>query len=565
MNEQIAGIAERLWTQIATQKPTGANLFGDHDHDNEIEDYSEEGEAALIAGYRQLIADAEAIDPGGLEHQDRLTRDIAIHEAESHLLELEGKTREFAVDPMIGIHVTLPSYAPMRSVVTEEHASATVEKYGKVGTLFDQAIARLKTGVDTGRTPPRILVDKTLSQLNRYIDSPLDDDPFLRPMAPESFSPEQEAAWRQELRDQLETVIRPGFERYRDAVRDVVAGATRTNEQVGVGWLPDGEELYAKAIKKYTTLDLAAEEIHQIGLDTMAALQDEYLTLGSKVLGTTDLAEIYSRLRQDQELRFTSSDDIIAAAKLATARAEAAAPDWFNKRPKQSCLVKPIPELESKEAPLAYYMPPALDGSRPGTFLVNTHDPKNLTKYEIEALAFHEGVPGHHFHIALNQEIEGLPLFRTHGMLYSHIEGWGLYCERLADEMGLYSGDLEKMGMLSFDSWRAGRLVVDTGMHALGWSRQKAIDYLVDNSPQQVTNIENEVDRYIGYFGQALSYMMGRREIMRVRDKAKTALGDKFNIKGFHDTVLGSGPVTLPILDRLVNEWVEASAQERRA
>jgi len=565
LNEQIADIAERLWTQIATQQPTAANLYGDHDHDNEIEDYSEEGEAALIAGYRQLIADAEAIDPDGLEHQDRLTRDIAIHEAESYLLELEGKTREFEVDPMIGIHVTLPSYAPMRSVVAEEHASATVERYGKVGTLFDQAIARLKTGVDTGRTPPQILVDKTLSQLDRYIDSPLDDDPFLRPMAPESFSPEQEAAWRQELRDQLVTVIRPGFERYRDTMRDVMAGATRTNEHVGVGWLPDGEELYAKAIKKYTTLDLAAEEIHQIGLDTMAALQDEYLTLGSKVLGTTDLADIYSRLRQDQELRFTSSDDIIAAAEKATAKAEASAPDWFNKRPKQSCLVKPIPELEAEEAPLAYYMPPAFDGSRPGTFLVNTHDPKNLTKYEIEALAFHEGVPGHHFHIALNQEIEGLPLFRTHGMLYSHIEGWGLYCERLADEMGLYSGDLQRMGMLSFDSWRAGRLVVDTGMHALGWSRQKAIDYLVENSPQQVANIENEVDRYIGYFGQALSYMMGRQEIMRVRQEAKTALGDRFNIKGFHDTVLGSGPVTLPILDRLVNEWVEASAQAGRA
>jgi uncharacterized protein (DUF885 family) len=556
LDPAIADLADRFWQAQLSLSPTQANLYGYHDFDDQIEDLSEEGQAQMAADLHALIDEAEAMDPAGLGTQDRISRELLIHEAQCELLNIEGRTAEFAVDPMIGIHVLLPSYAPQISITEPEHAAAIAERYRKIGGLFDQAADRLRQGVANGRTPPEFNVEKSLLQLDRYIDSPIEGDPFLRPMAPEAFTEDQETAWRNQLEETVTSGIRPAFERYRNVIRNDVAPAARPQEQAGVCWLPDGSELYAKAIKKYTSLDLSAEEIHQIGLDTMAELSLEYQELGGKVLGTIDLRQIYGRLRDDADLRFDSSDDIINQARRASDGAMAISKEWFGRLPITPFQVLAIPELEAAEAPLAYYMPPAMDGSRPGTFFVNAAFPENLTRYEAEALSFHEGVPGHHFQIAIAQEIEGLPDFRKNQLIYSYVEGWGLYCERLADEMGLYSGDLERMGMLSFDSWRAGRLVVDTGMHAMGWSRQQAIDYLAQNSPQQLTNIENEVDRFVGYFGQALSYMIGRKHIQAVRADAELRLAGRFDIRGFHDTVLGSGPTTLPVLSRLVDDWV---------
>ena len=214
-----------------------------------------------------------------------------------------------------------------------------------------------------------------------------------------------------------------------------------------------------------------------------------------------------------------------------------------------------MPAGGAQDAPIAYYLPPATDGSRPGTYFINTTEPTTRTRFESEALAFHESIPGHHLQIAIAQELEGIPEFRKHALVTVYVEGWGLYTERLADEMGLYSGPLQRMGMLSFDSWRAGRLVVDTGMHALGWSKQEAVDYLVNNSPLAVNNIENEVERYIGMPGQALAYMIGRLEIQKLRQDAEAAMAGRFDIKGFHDTVLSSGPVPLRVLRTLVEGW----------
>jgi uncharacterized protein (DUF885 family) len=219
-----------------------------------------------------------------------------------------------------------------------------------------------------------------------------------------------------------------------------------------------------------------------------------------------------------------------------------------------------VPQPGAEDAPLAFYLPPTVDGSRPGTFFINTTAPTTRTRYESEALAFHESIPGHHLQLAISQELEGIPEFRKLALVTVYAEGWGLYTERLADEMGLYTDDLTRMGILSFDSWRAGRLVVDTGIHALGWGRQEAIDYLTANSPQAANNIENEVDRYIGWPGQALAYKIGQREIFRLREDARSRLGNRFDIKGFHDAVLGSGLVPLPILRELIEDWVASAA-----
>ena len=227
-------------------------------------------------------------------------------------------------------------------------------------------------------------------------------------------------------------------------------------------------------------------------------------------------------------------------------------PNWFGRLPKSDCFVE-----ETQHGPVAYYYPPAEDGSREGTFFMNTADPTSWSTYEVQSTAFHEGIPGHHLQIAIAQELgDAVPAFQRNGFISAYGEGWGLYTERLADEMGLYSSELDRVGMLSADSMRACRLVVDTGMHALGWSRQRAIDYVADNSPLSMHTIVQEIDRYLSYPGQALSYMIGRIEIQRMRAEAEAALGERFDIKGFHDAVLGSGLVTLPTLDRMIREWV---------
>jgi len=321
---------------------------------------------------------------------------------------------------------------------------------------------------------------------------------------------------------------------------------------VGLCWLPDGEEMYQRAIYRYTSLHAGADEIHDIGLEEIADLADQYRALGGSVLGTTDLTAIYHRLRSDTSLRFENQDQVRDAAETALARANEATPDWFGIIPETPCIVMAMPEIGAEDQTIAYYLPPAADGSRPGIYFINLTEPPTRTRFEAEALAYHESVPGHHFQLALSQEMEDLPAFRKFGLATAYVEGWGLYTERLADEMGLYSGDLERMGVLSFDSWRAGRLVVDTGMRARGWSRQEAIDYLMDNSPQAPNNIVNEIDRYIGYAGQALAYKMGQREIVRLRRLVEARMGQSFDIRAFHDAVLATGPIPLTVLNDVI-------------
>ncbi len=500
---------------------------------------------------------AEAIDPASLTADERVTRGVMIEEARGAAGEIRSNFAEFAVDPSSGFHVTLLQLIPQVAAPTAEIADAIITKWSRFGEVMDEGIERLREGIASNRTPPRISVEKSIPQVEAYLASDLSMDPFAMLGAPPDFSEEDYANWRVALTEQVESVIRPAYKRFLDAIRDEILPVSRPPEKSGLMWLPDGEEVYVKAIRRHTSLDLPAQEIHDIGLAEIEDLGNEYRRLGASVLGTDDLDEIYRRLREDQELRFTSAEEVRDAAQEAMDRAKAAIPDWFGRLPIADCVMAEVPQPGAEDAPLAFYLPPAIDGSRPGTFFINTTEPTTRTRYESEALAFHESIPGHHLQLAISQELEDIPEFRKLALVTVYAEGWGLYTERLADEMGLYTSDLTRMGILSFDSWRAGRLVVDTGIHALGWGRQQAIDYLAANSPQAANNIENEVDRYIGWPGQALAYKIGQREIFRLRESAKSRLGAKFDIKDFHDVVLGSGLVPLPILRNLIDEWVD--------
>ncbi len=552
----LASLADEYWEYFLSDvSPTTAMLLGDHRFDDRLEDISRQAEDAQIERLDDMVARAEALDPGELSPEERITRGVLIHEAEGLAGPMRSRLAEFDVSPSTGLHIQFLQAVGQLPIGTADHADAVVTKFGKLEGLFESAVHRLRQGIAKDRTPPQLAVEKVIAQVDAYLASPLDSDPFVNLTPPAEFTDEQTAAWRERLRTVVTDSIRTGYATYRDALAGEVAPKSRSDERCGVRWLPDGEEVYTSAIARHTSLEMPALEIHQIGLEIIDRLADEYRELGSRVLGTNDLDEIFERLRHDPALRFGSREQIVAAAQGAMTRAREAMPAWFGRLPKAECVMAEIPEPGAAQAPLAYYFPPAPDGSRPGQFFVNTTEPSTRTRFESEALAFHESIPGHHLQLTIAQELEGIPEFRKHAVVNAYVEGWGLYTERLADEMDLYSNDTARLGMLSFDSWRAGRLVVDTGVHALGWSRQESIDWLIANSPQAPNNIETEVDRYIGWPGQALGYMMGRREIMRLRRQAEAAMGAAFDIKGFHDTVLGSGSVPLGILADLVTAW----------
>jgi uncharacterized protein (DUF885 family) len=312
-------------------------------------------------------------------------------------------------------------------------------------------------------------------------------------------------------------------------------------------------------VRVYTSLDLSPEELHRTGLEEVARINDEMERLGARVLGSSERGEILRRLRTDPELYFESSDEVAGKAESALRKAQAILPEWFGILPRAACEVSRMEKHEEKHSTIAYYRQPAVDGSRPGRYYINTFAPRTRPRYEAEALAYHEAIPGHHLQIALTQELEDLPEFRRHEGVTAFVEGWALYAERLADDMGLYTSDLDRIGMLSYEAWRACRLVVDTGMHAKGWSRQQAIDFMVGNTALAENNIVNEVDRYIAWPGQALAYKTGQLEILRLRREAESRLGERFDIKAFHDAVLGNGAVPLPSLRRSVEAYVRSA------
>ena len=531
-------------------------MYGDYRYADRMEDASRSAEDENITRLREFGARARAIDPSTLSPEDALTREVLIFEVESKADLEETRQAEFAVDPIFGLHIYAQLMPPMLSVPDADVAAAMVEKWKSYAGTIDQMTERFREGVAAGRTPAEFAVEAVIGQLDDWLALPIEQDPLLMTQVPPDFSDEQTLEWKETLAETVRESVRPAVERQRDVLRDEVLPDSRPVGSEGLSFLPDGDFVYSRAILRYTTLPLQAGEIHQIGLQQIERLADEYRELGLEVLGTDDLDEIFAKLRDDPELHHTSGANIVKASEDAFARAREKMPDWFGTLPKADCLVE-----ETSSGAQAFYFPAADDGSRPGMFFMNTADPSSWGIHQVESTAFHEGIPGHHLQGSIAQELgDSVPDFRRHLHIVAYGEGWALYSERISDEMGIYGSQLDRMGMLVADSMRAGRLVVDTGMHALGWSRQQAINYLAENTPMSLYTITEEIDRYIASMpGQALSYMIGRIEIERMRQEAEDAMGDRFDVKAFHDTVLGSGAVPLETLDRMVSEWAASA------
>ncbi|WP_328617611.1 DUF885 domain-containing protein [Amycolatopsis sp. NBC_00355] len=547
-------LADELVAVNFEREPLYPSVFGLPGDPAKLGDPSAAALAGFRARYAGIAARAEALDPAGLPAAARITRDVVISQANTEIDLLDSRRADIAVsDGLDAPALSLLMYLPQTVLDDEPKVRGYLTRLAGLGDLLDAITVRQRAAVAEGFVPPEFLVRIGIGYVERYLGAPEKDPLKVTP----SYALEGFEAERDRL---LAEVVHPAYERYRAFLADEVAPVARPETSPGIGQLPGGAERYAALIRAETTTERTAQDLHDTGLEIIGKLAGEYRELGGKLFGTTDLAEIFDRIRTDPALRWRDGEELLEGARTAITRAEAVAPQWFSRVPAQQCGVAPVPEAEAASGTIAYYLEPSLDGTRPGVYYANTHEAEKRPRFTSEAIAFHEAVPGHHFQLCLAQELENVPLLRIIAHVNAYAEGWGLYAERLADEMGLYSDDVSRLGMLTQDSMRAGRLVVDTGLHALGWSRQQAVDYLVEHTPMARLEIEAEIDRYAANPGQALGYMVGRLEIQRLRAEAEQALGAAFDIREFHDVVLGNGTLPLPVLATAVADWVTAGS-----
>ncbi|HVQ93021.1 MAG TPA: DUF885 domain-containing protein [Mycobacteriales bacterium] len=550
----VAGLADEMVAALVEVEPLDATLAGVRDRDGELADLSEAGQAAQAQRLRRIAAAAAAVDRAGLTAADRLTcGTVGILATDTADLLATARPEWQVTDQWVGPAGRLLVNLPQCTLPEPASAAAYLRRLAAVPGYLATAAQRHRAGVRSGRAPVARLVRAAIDQVDGYLADPGADP--LRLTAPAGAD-----GFPAELADVLERAVRPAFRAYREALTEL-APAGRDDEHAGLCWLPGGEGLYQTLVRTQTTTARTPEELHRTGLELIAALAQEYAEIGGRVFGVTDPAEVMRRMRTDPALRCTSREQILAEARDAVARAEAVAPRWFGQLPEQPCQVAPVPRADEARSVLAYYVQPAMDGSRPGIYWQNTRNPTEQHRHVLQFTAFHEAVPGHHLQLALAVGRSDLPLLRRMLEIAGYVEGWALYCERLADEMGLYTDDVSRLGMLAGDSLRAARLVVDTGVHAHGWSRAQVVAYLAANTPLPPADVQVETDRYIGDPGQALAYMVGRLEIVRLRTVAERQLGAGFDIRAFHDVVLGTGTVPLASLAEHVETWLAGQAQ----
>jgi len=537
---ELDRLAADYWEAFLERHPTTATALGDRRFDDRLTDDSATGRAEWERRLDQLLERLATIEADA----DPVTHATLAEALRTDRAHLDADTGAFTVDPLDGIQVDLlniPSYHVPRTPAEEE---MLLDRWRAMPGAIDTAIERLRDGLASGRTGVATLLRKATQQIDDVLAQPDEEWPLAAPA-------QQSPRMRDELLRIIGNDIRPAYQRFR-AVLGELAPHARPDDRPGLLHVPGGLGAYALLARAHTSLDTPPEDVHAIGLAEIERIDAEFVELGGRLLGTDDLESTLRRLRNDPALHFSTRDEIYETAVRSLERANAAIPDWFGRLPKAPCEVVRMPAHEEKHSTIAYYREPSADGSRPGQHFINTSAPETRPRYEAETLAFHESVPGHHLQLAIAQELEDLPAFRRFGGTTAYIEGWGLYTERLSEEMGLLSGEMDRFGVLSFDAWRASRLVVDTGMHALGWTRRQAIDFMTAHTALGENNIANEVDRYIAWPGQALAYKLGQLELLRLRAEARERQGDRFDIRRFHDAVLGQGALPLPVLRGVV-------------
>jgi prolyl oligopeptidase len=543
------------WQRTLRENPTWASSLGDLRYNDRWPDLSAEAIEASHAADRAALTALEAIDPTGLPAQARLS------------LEMYRKQLQASLDQYrFGRHLIPMNQrgGPQSAYETAERlrfdAPARYEEWIRriqgFGAFVEQTIALLEAGVAAGIMHPRVISERIADQISAQAGVAAADSPWFAPFRaiPENIPADEAEALGARGLEAIEAVVVPAYARLDTYFRQTYLPAARAS--VGVWDQPGGLEYYAARARYFTTTDLTPEAIHQIGLAEVARIRAQMEEIREQVGFEGDLVAFFEHLRTDPRFYYETPEALFEAYLATSKRVDPELVKLFGRMPRMPYGVRPIPESIAPDTTTAYYSRPAADGSRAGYYYVNLYRPEVRPKYEIEALTIHEAVPGHHFQIALAMEIEGLPAFRRYGGVTAFVEGWALYTESLGPELGMYTDPYSKFGQLTYEMWRAVRLVVDTGIHAMRWDRQQAIDYFKANAAKTEADIVNEIDRYIAWPGQALAYKIGELKIKELRARATEALGPDFDIRAFHDLVLSNGAIPLDSLERLVDDWI---------
>jgi len=559
-------VVEEYFEEVLRMNPVFATSLGDDRYDDRLSIGISSGyRAEQGALNRRYLARIEAIDRSALAGQDRLSYDILKRDLSRSI---EGERFPGYLQPISQMGSLANFFAQLGSGKSL-HPFKTVKNYEDFLSRIDdfeiwsaQAVVNLRQGGRAGIVQPRVVMEKVLPQLAAHVVADLEESLFLAPIAafPEEFGAEDkerlEAAYREAIQQQLI----PSYRRLHDFIRDEHLPLTR--ESVGRTALPDGEAWYAFAVAGHTTTDLKPDAIHRIGLAEVARIRGEMEQVKEQVGFEGDLAAFFVHLQEAPEFYFEHEDDLIAGYVELQKTVNERLARLFDVMPKADYEVRPVEKFRAKSAAGASYMSPSPDGSRPGVFYVNTFNLKAQPTYGMETLSIHEASPGHHFQISIQQEIESLPRFRRFGGYTAYVEGWALYAESIGKELGMFSDPYQYYGRLSDEMLRAMRLVVDTGLHAKGWTREQAIDFMKENSSMAETDIVAEVERYIAIPGQALAYKIGQLKISELRKRAEEKLGDGFDVKEFHNQILLDGALPLDVLDTKIDEWIAAATRD---
>jgi len=554
---ELHGLFAREWGRDLADSPLKATYLGDRRYDDRLPDISPAAEDARAAADARVLEDLARIPRGALPPAEQLNYDLFRHEYETRKAARPFHPEYYSIEASNGPQ-SLNELAELVPFETAADYETWLRRMQAIPAYLGQYGERLRRGAKEKRTQPRAVMERVLEPLAKQVTEKPEDSPFFDRFRsyPTAIAQADRERLTAEARRVIGESVVPAYRRFQAVFRDEYLPATR--DSVGLWDTPDGREYYRFLARYHTTTALTPEEIHAIGLKEVARNRAEMQKVMDEVGFKGSLTDFFQHLRTDPQFYYQTGDELFRAYAYIVKMIDPELPRLFGKLYRTPFGLRPIPANSAPNTTTAYYQGPSLDGSRPGYYYVNLYRPEVRPKYEMEVLSVHEAAPGHHLQIALAQEQADMPLFRRAGGFTAYIEGWGLYSERLGYDLGLYQDPYSRFGQLTYDQWRAVRLVVDTGLHYMQWTRQQAIDYFIANAAKTEADIVNEIDRYISNPGQALAYKIGQLKLLELRARAEQALGGRFDIRTFHDTVLATGPVPLDILERTVDGWIAA-------
>jgi uncharacterized protein (DUF885 family) len=545
---------ESGWERMLREDPLAATYLGDPRYDAQWPDRSPAALERMVAQDRATIAALDALPTDQLSADDRLNRDLFRRGYVESVEAYEYGDAYLALNHMAGVQ-TEDQLVELLQFGNPKDYENWLARLQSVDTYVDQNVALLRAGVARGLVQPRIIMQRVPAQVAVHLVDDPTQSKFYRPFVtmPDTISAAEQARLRAAAAEAIRTEVVPAYRRLHDYL--VGEYLPQCRDTVGIWDTPGGEDWYRKRIRAHTTTELTADRIHQIGLAEVERIRGEMQRIVDRVGFAGSLQDFMQHLRTDPRFRYRDPQQLLTAYTVMAKRIDPLLPQYFGKLPRMPYGVRPIPEHAAPDTTTAYYQGPSVDGRRAGYYYVNLYKPEERPTYEIPVLTIHEAMPGHHLQIALAQELGELPMFRRNSGFTAFVEGWALYSESLGTEMGLYDDPYDKFGQLTYEMWRAVRLVVDTGMHEKRWTRQQAIDFFKANAAKTELDIVNEIDRYIAWPGQALAYKVGELTIKELREESRKVLGDRFDLREFHDVVLGSGAVPLDVLKHNVVQW----------